>query len=159
MYLTIYFGYKPVNTGNLIKQYLRSNAKTSTKATPYRESILKFMGSNLDKVEPLTHDIGDGRQMITGVTQINSTKGRFPTAHVSYVSSSPKRSKLAKQGAMDDLVDNLYAKLGDEGMFDLTPVNSETRDMYSRKLGTDLTGQGSGRGLAKAIRQRVGRIN
>jgi hypothetical protein len=154
MYLTINFGYKPVNTGNLIKQYLRSNALTDTAATSHRESILKYMSSNLDKVEPLTHDIGDGRKMITGVTQINSSKGRFPTAHVAYVSSSPKRSKLAKQGAMDDLVDNLYGKLGDEGMFDLTPVNYETRDIYNRKLGIDLTGQGSGRGLRNIIRKR-----
>lgn len=157
MYLTINFAYKPVNTGNLIKQYIRKNAKTASPSSTDRASILQYMSENLDKVEPLSHDIGNGRKVITGVTDIRGYRPgmSFPTAHVAYVASAPTKSKLAKQSAVDDLADNLYGKLGDTGMFDLTPNTHKANEIYQAKLGTDPIGQGSGRGLKNIIRKRT----
>jgi hypothetical protein len=154
MYLTINFAYKPVNTGNLIKQYLRTNSKTAASATADRASILKYMGASAGDIQPLSHDIGGGRKVITGVTELHSTKGPFPGTHVSYVASAPRKSKLAKQGAVDDLADKLYDEIGTEGVFDLTANGKASNDIYKAKLGTDAIGQGTGRGLRDIIKKR-----
>lgn len=155
----IKFGYQPVNTGNLIKQYLRTNSKSASPSAPQRASILTSMLETPELIEPLTNTIehnGKIRTPITGVTKIKETKYMgFPSAHVSYVASAPRKPPLSKQSATEDLADNLYSRLGIDGMFDLTPNGAVTSKIYQKNLGTDLTGQGNGRGLRLAIKNRL----
>jgi hypothetical protein len=155
------FGYKPVNTTNLIKQYIRTNRNTPSASQEARDSILKTMLFNNESkgnIEALSHPImykGKERRPITGVTKIHQGNyGVFPSAHVSYVASSPRKSRLSRQSAVMDLGDNLYDKLGDTGVFDLTANTHATNNLYKKHLGTDPIGQGTGRGLKRAIRQR-----
>jgi hypothetical protein len=111
-----------------------------------------------DAIEPLSNAVkhkGKIRYPITGVTKISDAQYMgFPSAHVSYVASAPRRPLLSKQSATEDLADNLYSRLGIDGMFDLTPNSSVTSEIYQKNLGADRSGQGNGRGLRVAIKNR-----
>jgi hypothetical protein len=154
----INFGYQPPNVENLIKQYIRTNRGSLSASAEQRDSILKSMLNQTSSIEPLSHVIkhkGKTRYPITGLTKIQTTGvGDYPSAHVALVASAPRKSFLANQSATDDLADRLYRQLGDNGMFDLVPNRKEVSKIYQKKLGTDIAGQGNGRGLRKVIKSR-----
>lgn len=151
------FGYKPPNAARIFKQARRVNQKQGGRLWSDRESVMQFMTP--DKLEVLSHEIVDSkgitRRPITGLAQINQTKGlMFPAAHVSYVTSLPVRSPYARSSATDDLGTNLMNRLGQDGMFDLDPVNNAVAKLYRDKLGTDLYNMGSYRSIKEAKKKQ-----